>query len=479
MKSVPLLGILLVIGSTALGQTDGNRDFRAGAAMSNITPPLGSLIVGGWTPTPAKNIHDELHARCLVLDDGQTRLAIVVADSVGIPRPVLDEAKRMIHQKSGLPRENVLVSASHTHSAASSREGVSLGKTGPLDEYQRFVAARIADGVSRAIENMQPARLGWGSGHDDTQVFNRRWRMKPGTVLRNPFGGIDEVVMNPSPGDPNLLEPAGPVDPEISFLSVQALSGRPIALLANYSLHYVGGVPPNDISADYFAVFARRIEEMLGARDQDPPFVGIMSNGTSANINNIDFPRRHPVRKWQPYEKMRAVANILAAEVLKSFQTVEYRNWVPLGAAVTEIPVAVRVPSKADLEWAAGVLKRPKDAPKLHQREEVYARRTLTMKDYPSEIPLILQALRIGDVGIGAIPNEVFVEIGLEVKKRSPLPRTFVISLANGSYGYLPTVEQHKLGGYETWRGTNILEIEAAPKIVASILDLLEKVKNR
>lgn len=473
MKPVCLLSILLLLPCAASGQREQARVFRAGAAASNITPPLGSLIVGGWDPAPAKRIHDELHARCLVLDDGRTRLAIVVSDSVGIARPVLDEAKRLIHEKTGLPRENMLMSSTHTHSAASAREGITLARTGPLDDYQRFVASRIADGVLRAIENLQPAQIGWGVGHDDTQVFNRRWRMKPGTVLRNPFGGIDQVMMNPTPGDPNLLEPAGPVDPEINFLSVRSVTGRPIALLANYSLHYVGGVPGGDISADYFAVFAKRIEDLLGARDQEPPFVGIMSNGASGDVNNIDFPRRYGSRRWQPYEKMRAVANIVAAEVFKACQTVRHHDWIPLGAVQTEIPIGVRVPAKADLEWAEAVLKRPKDAPKVHQREEVYARRTLAMKDYPSQILLILQALRIGDVGIGAIPNEVFVEIGLEIKKKSPLPRTFVISLANGAYGYLPTVEQHKLGGYETWRGTSLLEVEAAPKIVKTILALL------
>ena len=95
------------------------------------------------------------------------------------------------------------------------------------------------------------------------------------------------------------------------------------------------------------------------------------------------------------------------------------------------------------------------------------------MKDYPSEIPLLLQALRIGDVGIAAIPNEVFVETGLEIKKSGAFPRTFTISLANGSYGYLPTPEHHKLGGYETWRGTSLFEPDTSTRITRTVLDLL------
>jgi hypothetical protein len=481
MTKIGFVSYFLFFGILQSGfgaQEQPARVFRAGAAATNITPPLGLPIVGGWTPMPATNVHDELHARCLVLDDGRTRLAIVVSDNVGISRDVFDEAKRAVQEKTGLPRENMLMSSTHTHSATSAR-----GRSGisgrPLDDYQRFVASRIADAVLLAIRNLEPARIGWGLGREGTQVFNRRWRMKPGTPLKNPFGGTDHVVMNPSPGDPNLLEPAGPTDPEIHFLSVQSAAGRPIALLANYSLHYVGGVPAGDISADYFGVFAERMEGFLGAHGQRPPFLGILSNGTSGNINNINFQPGPNPRKWQPYEKMRMVANLVAAEVFKAYQEVEHRDWVPLGAAQAEIPLGVRVPTPADLQWAEAVLKRPKDAPAGHLREETYARRTLEMKDYPREIPLVLQALRIGEGGIAAIPAEVFVEIGLEIRKRSPFARTFTISLANGAYGYLPTVEHHKLGGYETWRGTNILEIEAAPKIVNTLLELLGTLKAR
>lgn len=465
--------ISVVVPGLLAAQTEQARVFRAGAATSNITPPLGSPLVGGWNPVPAANVHDELHSRCLVLDDGSTRLVIVVSDNVGISRNVYDEAKRVLHEKTGIPVANMLMSADHTHSAASARGNGGIIPGEPLDDYQRFLASRIVDGVLRAIANMQPARIGWGRGAEPSQVFNRRWRMKPGVPMPNPFGGQDQVVMNPRPGDPNLLEPAGPTDPTIHFLSVQSMSGRPIALLANYSLHYVGGVPAREVSADYFAVFAKRIEELLGAGSQDPPFVGIMSNGTSGNINNINFFGEKEPRKWAPYEKMRVVADLVAAEVFKAYRVTKHRDWVPLGAAATEISLAVRLPGKADIEWAESVLNRPAGEKPRHVHEVTYARRTMNMRNYPARLPLILQALRVGDVGIAAIPNEVFVEIGLELRQKSPFPTSFTISLANGSYGYLPTVEHHKLGGYETWRGTNILEIEAAPKIVDTVLGML------
>jgi hypothetical protein len=303
--------------------------------------------------------------------------------------------------------------------------------------------------------------------------------MKPNSPeLRNPFGGFDQVRMNPPTGHPDLIEPAGPTDPEIYFVSVRSTSGRPIALLANYSLHYVGGVPRGHISADYFGVFAQRIKELVNADHQDPPFVGILSNGTSGNINNINFRGASPPRKWKPYEKMAVVANQVAAEVFRVLQTTQYHDWVPLGIAQIEIPIRFRVPNEADLKWANSVLSRPEGTQNTHIREAIYARRTLDMKGLTEQIPLILQAVHIGDVGIAAIPAEVFVEIGLEIRKRSPFAQTFTISLANGAYGYLPTVEQHKLGGYETWRGTNRLELEAAPKIIDTLIGLMNDLRT-
>jgi hypothetical protein len=98
------------------------------------------------------------------------------------------------------------------------------------------------------------------------------------------------------------------------------------------------------------------------------------------------------------------------------------------------------------------------------------------MKDWPKEVQVVMQALRVGDVGIAAIPNEVFAEMGLEIKRRSPIQPTFNIELANGWYGYLPTVAQHKLGGYESWRGSSLLEKEAAPKMVEVLMELLREV---
>lgn len=475
-----ILGIQAKPGDIRNEGSNIGKVFRAGAATANITPFLGGGIVGNYgTPPPAAHVHDELHARCLVLDDGTTMLAFIIVDNIGLNRVLIDEVKRLIQEESNIPRENLLVSATHTHSSVSAggvgEKRRQIGNVEPFDEYQKFLIRRIADGVRIAINNLEPALIGWGVGSVPEHVFIRRWRMKPGTPIPNPFGGQDSVKMNPG-RDPNLLEPAGKPDTDVSFISVQSIHGKPIALLANYSLHYVGGNPRDHLSADYFGVFADRIQELLKTDRQEPPFVGIMSNGTSGDVNNINFGA--PSIKKAPYEQIKLVAEDVAREVFRVYNSVEYHNWVPLRAAEEKFTLQVRKPSAQMLARAKMVIARPDTVKPIHRHEVTYAHRIIQLEEtWPDKIDIILQAFRIGDLGIAAIPFEVFAEIGLEIKAKSPFHPSFTIEQANGSYGYLPSPEQHELGGYETWLSTNKVEIEASRRIVAKLLDLFAKIE--
>ena len=460
---------LLCVFALSSPAADKPRIFRAGAATSNITPKLGTSINGNMSDGKATHIHDELHSRAVVLDDGTTKLAIVINDSCLIPREVFDEAKRLTTEATGIPASHMLMSATHTHSAASS---ASVFQSEADMEYRAFLAVRIADAVRRAHNNLAPARIGWGKASVPDQVHNRRWHMQPGTKLTNPFGTEDLVKMNPGMKSPALLKPAGPTDPEVVFITLQRTNGQPLALLANYSLHYVGGNP--GISADYFGAFADRIQQLLGADRQDPPFVGLMANGTSGDINNIPW-RDGDTNKYAPGEKIRVVANRVAAEIAVSLREVKLHDWLPLAAAQKELTLGVRKPDAAALARAKDILARaPNQFPRLKGLDEIYARETVQMADYPDRVELILQALRFGDLAITAVPCEVFVEIGLELKAKSPFPASFTISLANGYNGYLPTPAQHALGGYETWRAkSSYLETNASPQITAVLFDLL------
>jgi neutral ceramidase len=222
--------------------------------------------------------------------------------------------------------------------------------------------------------------------------------------------------------------------------------------------------------------------ELLKADRQDPPFVAMMSNGTSGNINNVNSGAPRPTNR-RPYEQMRKVAHDVADEVVKVHQRIEYRDWVALHSAQKEITLGVRLPKPDEVERARGIIARSQakgNKRDLQSLEQTYARETLDLVSYPKNVNLILQALRLGDLAITAVPCEVFVEIGLELKKRSPFPTAFTVSLANGYNGYLPTPEHHAIGGYETWRAkSSYLEVGASPKIVATLMELVGEVHER
>jgi hypothetical protein len=441
--------------------------FRAGAAVVDISPSkLPVLVNGGFLEQRAEALRDPLHARGLVLDDGATRLAIVVVDSCMLPRELIDRVKELALERIGLAVDRILVSATHTHSAPSAMGA--LGSRSDPD-YVAQLPGRIADVIEQATANLEPAEVGWAVGVDFEHTHCRNWIRRPDRIGLDPFG--DRTVranMHPGYESPDVTGPSGPVDPGLSILAVRSLRGRPLAVLANYAMHYFGAAP---VSADYYGPFATRLARLITQdRDQDgPPFVAMMSQGTSGDQHWMDYSRPKTAITIDAYAE--AVAN-RAHEVYK---TIAYRPWASLRMAETRLSLGRRVPDERRLEWARKIaLAMGERVPRNQQ--EVYAREALYLHEEPTR-ELKLQAIRIGELAIVAIPDEVFALTGLKIKAQSPLERTFVIELANGSEGYIPPPELHALGGYNTWPArTAGLEVQAEPKIVAAVLALLEEV---
>lgn len=467
---------VLVLAAFVCSQTSGRHVFaaelKAGAAAVDITPqdewPLP--LIGSFSLRLADKAWDPLYARAVVLDDGETQLALVVIDSCFAPRELFDEAKRRASKTTGIPTSHMLTSATHTHSAPASRNRRELEADA---RYVERVTKGIAEAIEQAWRHREPAELGFGVAAVPEEVHNRRWFMKPGGITSNPFGGKDDIVrMNPPRGSELLDRPAGPIDPDVSVLSIRALDGRTICLYANYSLHYVGGVPAGGVSADYFGEFARLVEKRLTREsdsDKRPP-IAILSNGTSGDVNNINFREKSPRAK--PFERIRIVAKRVAEAALEAVVKQPHQRNLTLAVAQRELTLAKRRPTPAQVVRAKEFLA-AEDESSLPRRAKPYARWTLQLAEPPHEETILLQAARIGDIGVTAIPCETFAEIGLRLKRESPLPRTFNVELANGHYGYLPTERQHAWGGYETWLGTCILEEKAAEKITKTLLELL------
>lgn len=469
MKHLFLLIGALILSSPLPAADPAKPVFKAGAATSDVTAPLGTSMNGGFHDRQATYIHDPQLARCLALDDGKTQVVLVLVDSCVIGRDVFDEAKEMVAGATGLPKEHLLMSATHSHSCGTMQ---AVGQSDPDPLYQRFVARRITDAVRCAIQNLEPAQVAWGIGSVPQHVFNRRYEMKEGGIPPTPHGvTTDRVRTNPGVGNPLVVKPAGPTDPAVPFLSVRSLDGRPIALYANYALHYVGGTGPGHISADYFGVFARMIAGRLGADESEPPFVGMISNGASGDINNVDVLGKQ--EKQPPYGQIKRVAGDVADEVARVHSDLTWHDHVSLAAVQRELTLGVRKGTAEEVAKAREVMAGSKLAPRMETIEQVYARETVLLADFPDTVSAPLQVVKIGGFQLAAMPAEVFVEIGLELKEKHP--GTSVVSLANAYHGYLPTPEHHALGGYETWRArSSYLEVDASTKMVQVLDEMLK-----
>lgn len=451
-----------------------DKQFRAGAAVAVITPNLGVSLCGSMQDRQAQNIHDDLSARSLVLDNDEQRIALVVLDLIAASKDWLGQIKHQIHGFTGIPLSNILISCTHTHSAVTP---VPIFQSQPEKAYLQWAAPHVADSVRVALKRLQPARLGWAVGREDRVVFNRRYFMKPGTKLPSPFPGVDDKVkMNPGAENPAIDKPAGPIDPDVAVLAVQKMDGQPLAVYASYALHYVGGNPGSDVSADYFGVVADRLTELTGGprRDARQPFVALLANACFGDINNIDVRQR--LAQPHEYHQMFAVADIVARAVHEAWRRVRYVDWAPLAVKEETVDLAVRKPTAADVQQAKELLQQAPQGP-LRTPPHIYARETVQLVEWPERFQTPVQALRIGDLGVCALPGEPFCQTGLDLKAESPFKPLMMVGMANDYAGYLPTEEQHALGGYETWRAkSSFLEMKAATKLQETALRLLKEV---
>jgi len=469
VKRIATFLLIWLFAAAAALPSPARAELRAGTAIVDITPQQWPLAPrGSFTPRPTDSAHDPLHVRCLVLDDGNTSIVLGLVDSCMVHRDVLDPAKKRASQTTGIPADHMLISATHTHSApfANAQHGT------PQElAYQKRLLDGIVEAIVRAAENRQPAKAGW-SGYDlPDEVFNRRWFLKPGTVPTNPFGEDTDIVkMNPPRNNKILINPAGPTDPEVSVFYVVDAKGRPLAVFANYSLHYVGNTG-GQMSADYFGEFSRLMPVRLGRTAEG--FVAMLSNGTSGDVNNINS--RNPRPRREPFEQIRIVAGKTADAATRAIRQIDSPSGDPtLAMREREITLKHRVPTAEQIERAKRIVEVDAEGEKeLPRLAKAYAERTLKLAAEPPTTKVIVQTVRIGDLAICTLPFEVFAEIGLELKDKSPAADTFVVSLANGGYGYLPTPEQHQFGGYETWLTTNKVQKDASAILVNNLLEML------
>ena len=451
---------------------DAKAELLAGAAIVDITPTQFPAIVnGGMVSNTANSVKTRLNARATVLSDGKERIAIVVADSCMMPRDLLDEVKQLASTRTKLRADRILISATHTHTAAACMGA--LG-TDADQNYIPLLRQKLVEAIVAAEANLQPAEVGWGSASAPEYTALRQWVRRPDRVANDPFGNPTvRANMHAARNPDDAIGPAGPEDPELSIISFRSVKEkRPIAALSNFSMHYFSDAP---ISADYFGLYSEGLQAIVKERDpKADSFVAMMSHGCSGDIWRRDYFLPAP----SPDVTIEAYSQGLLAIATKAYDAIEYQADASLAMAEARLPMRYRVPDAQRLEWSKRIVAEMGD--RLPKNEtEVYAREQIILHERQAT-EIVVQAIRIGDIAIATTPCETYAFTGIKLKLQSPTTKTMVIELANGGDGYIPPPEQHPLGGYNTWAARSAgLEVTAEPRIVAADLQLLEQVFSK
>lgn len=426
------------------------QNFKAGAAQVDITPVLGTVMNGDFVNHYAQRVHSNLFVKTLVLCNDKTTIAFVVVDICMMDKDFVDEVKNEIAESLGILKGSIMISATHTHGAPSIA-GLLLAS---LDlGYRNKLKTHILQAVKKAKKDVRDAKFAYSSVQAPEHLLCRRYLMQDDYISTNPVSGLADIVKtNPGGVEDKIIKSIAPVDPELSFIAIKGVDNQWISLLANYSLHYVGDWPNGTITSDYFGEFAKAIGAGVNA---DERFVGMMTNGTSGDVNIWDF--RNPDRYPSEYhQKSELIGGDLAKKVIAEIYNLTWDTAPELLAVYKEVKVKTRKPKKEEIARYKAVVARSKyetiDTLNKFTLEQIYAREQLLLSEYADEINFPIQALKIGDCTMGALGGEFFSETGLRLKKQAEAKLYFTVTIANGYIGYVPPKHEIEKGGYETWR---------------------------
>ena len=459
MVSIILLSNLIFCPATAQAYAEtspaGQAALKGGCAKVNITPPLGILLIGS-KGQPSDDILDELYAKAMVLNDGRNTLAIVSADLLYTPlEEITNPVREIIKEKTGIPEENVLVCATHTHSgpevfARSKVPSKGRMRACEIDEsYLQTLIRKVASSVLIAHKNMQEVRIGAAKGEIPEILYNRRPRSADGSVKMaftlpaevaatkkirtGPEGGMK--VTFAFPDDETGLD-FGPIDAEVCVLRVEDMNGEIVGSVVNFGCHPVCIYPylSTTISADYPAYATRVVEQMEGG-------ICLFTLGLAGNT----VPVRRGVKPRQQ------IGKALGGEAMRRLQFVTTTGNVTLKALKREI----KFPTK----------KAPSPDETADDNKTI---------DY---VTTEIQVLRLGDIYILGLPGEILVEVGLEIKKRAGLKNLFIVTLSNDTIGYVCHSRAYEEGGYEPGSGTNLAK-GAGEIMIKEALDIINQMKQ-
>ena len=445
---------------------------RIGLYEIDITPPLGVNIPGYFQARPASGIRDPLFARAMACENADGAPFILInMDAITADAKMTAQTRARVQQLTGVPAERIMVSATHTHTGGPLDAFV----PGTIDEgYKSWLAGRAADAAALAWKARKPAKLGFGKAHEDSIAFIRRYYMKDGSFRTNP--GFH----------PELIDrPAGNIDPEVGLVKIEDESGRLIGVITNYACHLdtVGG---NRYSADYPGELARVLKSVYGQH-----VVSIFLTGACGNINHYDYigHTQSYYRQANPPHYIR-MGRILAGSVIRALADIETIETDALSVENASFPALIRTPSEADIRAAQELLHKHPYAVVVSTEEGLigdntdiqprhYARSLLEVAEIrEKQVSVPVQAVRLGEAAIVGVPCELFVEFGLDIKKRGGFEHTMISTLTNAQFGYIAVRDAFEQGGYETQiSGDTMMDPDTGYDMADTAVHLLERMK--
>jgi neutral ceramidase len=467
---------------SALNVRDGAQgQTLVGVAETEITPPTGFPIAGYYYERLASGAHDPLKSKAVVFLDKTVQAALVVCDLTGIAADLTAEVRRRAAEKTGIPASNIILAATHSHTAPDYGKDLYeyLAEKGDhkRSHYCETLIVRVVEAIEKAKGAAGRAVLSAGSVIQKTPIsFNRRFVMKDGSVrtwmdLRNP-----EVV-----------RPAGPIDPEVSLVLVRsAVDEKPLGLISNFALHLdtVGGL---NWSADYPYDLEQELRKSLGTN-----FISIFANGCCGDINHIDPSRR---------ERNRTdfIGRSLAATIQPALASLPRVDKPVLRVRHATVHLPLQEISVADVRQAEQTLNAFANHRDVEFFEHVAAYKAVMLDSlrnhqpfsHPAQylktglshrlagvgesLPVDVQVISLGnELAIVCLPGEVFVDLGLAIKRGSPFRTTLIVELSNCVETlYIPTRAACAGGGYEVINsavqpGSGEALVEAALRLLRS-----------
>ncbi len=433
-----LLFCLALFLASVNGDTTTDRTFELGWSEIDITPRPGTAMAGYYSRRDATGMHDPLYAKTVVLFDGEQHVALVTLDLISTTPWMVNEARRLVTEKTGIPFEAVMIAATHSHTGPVLSNGSKRYEAlGGLDEqtksYMVQLPDRILEGVVRAKCNLQKVGLKATIGKEEKLAFNRRFFMRDGTV-----------GWNPGKLNPNTIREAGPTDDRLPLVVAFGDKQKPLAVLANFSIHLdtIGGT---EWSSDMPYSFAQSLKQVFG-----PELFVHYSTGCCGDVNHIDV-RSKLIQKG--HGEAARIGIRLAAAALRAWNDLQEVSSGAIQCERKELQLPLASITEQQVRWAEDIAQRVRtgESPAPKFLEMVEAFKILDIVDQKGE-PWKgeVQVITIGDsIAWVGLPGEIFTQLGISIKEGSPFPITVISELANGSLGYIPTRQAFAQGNYE------------------------------